>query len=253
MIAFSSADHGPFRMLGSRWLYLQFASGRRVCLSALVRSGGKRWVTAGNRRAIRTARWCMHREQCEGTVRRGTKQACRGVAYQRSRHCLPIRPGRCFASWDHFAAPYSLMSARILLSSSIVQLPLTTAGFRTLRQLREPGEISRMVSAGAVRACRPGRVLANVPVQALDGGLLRRQSLGNRLPVVSVVSRNGCAQFFILLGRPEGGVARDPSVLKSATHRLQSQPKTMNTAHAAPRGNRFASAYQEFLHFGVAR
>ena len=53
---------------------------------------------------------------------------------QRSRHCLPMRPGRCLAIADHFCGPRSVTSVRIFSSSSVVHGPLITCGSRTLRQ-----------------------------------------------------------------------------------------------------------------------
>ena len=50
---------------------------------------------------------------------------------QRSRHCLPIRPGKLEAIRDHFLAPYFLTSSKTLMSSSAVHGPLTNEGFNT--------------------------------------------------------------------------------------------------------------------------
>ena len=52
----------------------------------------------------------------------------------RSRHCLPIRPGRCDEMNDHFFAPCSATSSRTLSSSSLRQGPLTRSGLSTCTQ-----------------------------------------------------------------------------------------------------------------------
>ena len=52
----------------------------------------------------------------------------------RSRHCFPMRPGRWEAMRDHFLAPYCLTSSMTFVSSSAVQGPLTSSGFKTFCQ-----------------------------------------------------------------------------------------------------------------------
>ena len=54
--------------------------------------------------------------------------------YQRSRHCLPMRPGSCCAILDHCLAPSWPTSSMILASSSVVHGPLTSSGLRTFCQ-----------------------------------------------------------------------------------------------------------------------
>mmetsp|Transcript_19212 Transcript_19212/g.48906 ORF Transcript_19212/g.48906 Transcript_19212/m.48906 type:complete len:458 (-) Transcript_19212:212-1585(-) len=53
---------------------------------------------------------------------------------QRSRHCLPMRPGRCEAICDHFLGPSSSTRRITVSSSSFVHGPLTSAGLSTLDQ-----------------------------------------------------------------------------------------------------------------------
>ena len=54
---------------------------------------------------------------------------------QRSRHCLPIRPGSWLAISDHFLAPYFSTSSSTFRSSSAVHGPLTSVGFNTFCHL----------------------------------------------------------------------------------------------------------------------
>mmetsp|Transcript_23675 Transcript_23675/g.80704 ORF Transcript_23675/g.80704 Transcript_23675/m.80704 type:complete len:285 (-) Transcript_23675:136-990(-) len=52
----------------------------------------------------------------------------------RSRHCLPMRPGSCWAIFDHCFGPSSFTSWMIFSSSSAVHGPLTRSGFSTFCQ-----------------------------------------------------------------------------------------------------------------------
>ncbi len=48
-----------------------------------------------------------------------------------SRHCFPIRPGKCWAIMDHFVAPCLVTSSSMRSSSDLVQAPLTKSGLST--------------------------------------------------------------------------------------------------------------------------
>ncbi len=50
----------------------------------------------------------------------GSKWLC-----QRSRHCLPMRPGRLFDTLVQLRGPFSVTSYTRILSSSFVQVPVT--------------------------------------------------------------------------------------------------------------------------------
>ena len=54
--------------------------------------------------------------------------------YQRSRHCLPMRPGSCCAIFDHCFAPSAATSSMIFASSSFVHGPFTSSGLSTFCQ-----------------------------------------------------------------------------------------------------------------------
>ena len=113
----------------------------------------------------------------------------------RSRHCLPIRPGRCDEMNDHFFAPCSATSSRTLSSSSLRQGPLTRSGLSTCAQA--PANIN----VPSVRRHHISALAYLLPaMQALDIGLVG-EALRDFLPVATAMLLHHRPQLVVLRAR----------------------------------------------------